>query len=286
MRMRQDRREVVTDNSSELIIEAGRAEKQYWKDLWRYRELFYFLAWRDILVRYKQTAIGILWALIRPFLTMVVFTVVFGQLAKLPAEGAPYPILVFSAMLPWQFFANSLSESSNSLITNANLLSKIYFPRLIIPTSAVVVSFVDFLISGIILLGLMAWYNFVPSWRILTLPLFSVIAFVAAMGAGLWLASLNVQYRDFRYIVPFIVQFGLYISPVGFSSSIVPEKWRLLYSLNPMVGVIDGFRWAILRDGSHFYLPGFILSLGFVGLIFISGIWYFRKMEKTFADVI
>jgi lipopolysaccharide transport system permease protein len=270
----------------ELIIEAGRTEKQYWQDIWRYRELFYFLAWRDILVRYKQTVIGIIWALIRPFLTMVVFTVVFGQLAKLPSEGAPYPILVFSAMLPWQFFSNSLSECSNSLITNANLLSKVYFPRLVVPTSAIVVSFVDFMISGMILLALMAWYNFVPSWRILTLPLFIGIAFAASMGAGLWLASLNVQYRDFRFIVPFIVQFGLYISPVGFSSSIVPEQWRFIYSLNPMVGVIDGFRWAILGGESKLYLPGFILSMMLVVLLLLSGIWYFRKMEQTFADVI
>ncbi|MBS9388461.1 MAG: ABC transporter permease [Dolichospermum sp. WA123] len=275
-----------TTSPPELIIEAGRTEKQYWQDLWRYRELFYFLAWRDILVRYKQTAIGIVWALIRPFLTMVVFTVVFGQLAKLPSEGAPYPILVFSAMLPWQFFSNSLSECSNSLIGNANLLSKVYFPRLVVPTSAVVVSFVDFMISGIILLGLMAWYNFVPTWRILTLPLFIGVAFAASMGAGLWLASLNVQYRDFRFIVPFVVQFGLYISPVGFSSTIVPEKWRFLYSLNPIVGVIDGFRWAILGGNSQLYLPGFILSMALVVLLLVSGIWYFRKMERTFADVI
>jgi lipopolysaccharide transport system permease protein len=277
---------MVSQPPPELVIEAGRTEHQYWKDLWRYRELFYFLAWRDILVRYKQTAIGIAWALIRPFLTMIVFTVVFGTLAKLPSEGAPYPILVFAAMLPWQFFANSLSESSNSLITNANLISKVYFPRLIVPTSAVVVSFVDFMISGIILLGLMAWYNFVPSWRILTLPLFILIAFAAALGAGLWLASLNVKYRDFRYIVPFIVQFGLYISPVGFSSSVVPQKWRLLYSVNPMVGVIDGFRWAILGGGAQLYWPGFILSVGLVTLLLASGVWYFRKMERTFADVI
>lgn len=276
----------MVNHSPELIIEAGRSERQYWQDLWRYRELFYFLAWRDILVRYKQTAIGIAWALIRPFLTMVVFTIVFGRLAKLPAEGVPYPILVFAAMLPWQFFANSLTESSNSLIVNSNLIAKVYFPRLIVPSSAVVVSFVDFLISGIILLGLMAWYDFVPSWRILTLPFFVAIAFGASIGVGLWLASLNVQYRDFRYIVPFIVQFGLYISPVGFSSSIVPEKWRLLYSLNPMVGVIDGFRWAILGGESSLYLPGFFLSLGLVVLFFITGIWFFRKMERTFADVI
>jgi len=275
-----------TTVKQEFIIEAGRTEQQYWKDLWRYRELFYFLAWRDILVRYKQTAIGMAWALIRPFLTMVVFSIVFGQLAKLPSQGVPYPILVFTAMLPWQFFANSLSECSNSLITNANLISKVYFPRLIVPTSAVVVSFVDFLISGMILLGLMAWYNFVPTWRILTLPLFIGVAFAVSIGVGLWLASLNVQYRDFRYIVPFIVQFGLYISPVGFSSSVVPEKWRLLYSLNPIVGVIDGFRWAILGGESRLYVPGFALSLTLVVVLLASGIWYFRKMERTFADVI
>ncbi|MBI4783117.1 MAG: ABC transporter permease [Oscillatoriophycideae cyanobacterium NC_groundwater_1537_Pr4_S-0.65um_50_18] len=276
----------MNSHPGELIIEAGRSQRQYWRDLWRYRELFYFLAWRDILVRYKQTAIGMIWALIRPFLTMVVFTVVFGSLAKLPSQGVPYPILVFSAMLPWQFFANSLSECSNSLISNANLVSKVYFPRLVVPTSAVIVSFVDFMISGIILIGLMAWYNFIPSWRILTLPLFVAIAFMAAMGAGLWLAALNVKYRDFRYVVPFIIQFGLYISPVGFSSSIVPPEWRLLYSLNPMVGVIDGFRWAILGGEAQLDWSGFGLSFGLVTLLFISGVRYFRAYERTFADVI
>lgn len=270
----------------ELVIRAGRTERQYWQDLWRYRELFYFLAWRDILVRYKQTAIGIAWALVRPFLTMVVFTVVFGKLAQLPSNGVPYPILVFSAMLPWQFFAGALAECSNSLISNANLIAKVYFPRLIVPTSAVIVSFVDFLVAGIILVGLMAWHNFVPTWRILTLPLFMAIAIAAATGGGLWLAALNVKYRDFRYIVPFIVQFGLYISPVGFSSSIVPAQWQLLYSLNPMVGVIEGFRWAIIGDATRLYWPGFILSLSLVILLCVSGIWYFRKVERTFADVI
>ncbi len=277
----------MSHDPPEIIIEAGRTEVQYFQDLWRYRELFYFLAWRDILVRYKQTFIGVAWALIRPFLTMVVFTIVFGRLANLPSEGnAPYPILVFAAMLPWQFFASALAECSNSLINNANLLSKVYFPRLVVPTSAVIVSFVDFLISGIILLGLMAWYNAVPSWRILTLPLFIAISFAAAMGAGLWLAALNVQYRDFRYVVPFLVQFGLYISPVGFSSSIVPDRWRLLYSLNPMVGVIDGFRWAILGGEVRLYWTGFWLSLLLVGVLLISGVLYFRHMERTFADII
>jgi lipopolysaccharide transport system permease protein len=277
---------MMSSSSHFLSIESGRADQQYWHDLWRYRELFYFLAWRDILVRYKQTTIGVAWALLRPFLTMIVFTVVFGTLAKLPTQGVPYPILVFAAMLPWQFFANSLSESSNSLISNANLLSKVYFPRLVLPTSAVIVSFIDFMISGIILLGLMAWYHFMPSWRIITLPFFILVAFSASMGAGFWLSALNVKYRDFRYVVPFIIQFGLYISPVGFSSSIVPEQWRWLYYLNPMVGVIDGFRWAILGGGSPLYWPGFGLSIVFVTLLLITGVRYFRAYERSFADVI
>ena len=269
-----------------MIIEAGRTERNYWKDLWRYRELFYFLSWRDILVRYKQTVIGIAWSVIRPLLTMIVFTIVFGKLAKLPSGGVPYPILVFAAMLPWQFFANSLTESSNSLIGNASMISKIYFPRLVIPTSSVIVSLVDFAISFIILLLLMVWYQFVPDWRMIALPVLILMAFAASFGAGLWLASLNVKYRDFRYIVPFIVQFGLYISPVGFSSTVVPEQWRLLYSLNPMVGVIDGFRWAILGDNAMIYWPGFVLSACLVMVLLASGIWYFRRTEKTFADVI
>ena len=254
--------------------------------MWRYRELFYFLAWRDILVRYKQTAIGVLWALLRPLLTMIVFTIVFGKLAKLPSEGMPYPILVFAAMLPWQFFSSAFTEAGNSLITNSNLISKVYFPRLVVPTSAVIVSFADFLVSGILMVGLMIWYGHMPSWRIVFLPLFILIAFAAAMGSGLWVAALNVEYRDFRYIVPFVVQFGLYVSPVGFSSSIVPEKWRLLYSLNPMVGVIDGFRWSILGGDSKIFWPGFLLSISLVLAMLISGIAYFRRMEKNFADVI
>ena len=274
------------DNQSVLVIEAGRAERHYWKDLWRYRELFYFLAWRDILVRYKQTVIGLAWALIRPLLTMVVFVFVFSKLAKLPSEGVPYPILVFAALLPWQFFSNAFTEAGNSLISNANMISKVYFPRLVVPTSAVIVSFVDFLISGIILVVLMIWYGFAPDWRILTLPLFIFIAFVAAMGAGLWIAALNVKYRDFRYIIPFVVQFGLYVSPVGFSSTIVPDQWRLLYSINPMVGVIDGFRWAILGGNTPLYWPGFLLSLTLVLVVLVTGIYYFRKTEKSFADII
>lgn len=269
-----------------LVIEAGRAERHYWKDLWRYRELFFFLAWRDILVRYKQTVIGLAWALGRPFLTMLVFTLVFSKLAKLPSDGVPYPLLVFAALLPWQFFASAFTGAGESLISNAGMISKVYFPRLVVPASAVIVSFVDFLISGIILVGLMIWYGYAPDWRLLTLPLFILVTFAAAMGAGLWAAALNVKYRDFRIIVPFVVQYGLYISPVGFSSSIVPEQWRLLYSINPMVGVIDGFRWAILGGASKIYWPGFLLSLVLVAAIFVSGVIYFRKTEKTFVDVI
>lgn len=273
-------------NQHALVIEAGRTERHYWMDLWRYRELFYFLAWRDILVRYKQTAIGVAWALLRPFLTMLVFTLVFGKLAKLPSENVPYPILVFAALLPWQFFANAFSEAGNSLISNANMISKVYFPRLVMPASAVIVSFVDFLISAMILAGLMLWYGFLPDWRILSLPLFIIMAFMAAMGAGLWIAALNVKYRDFRYVIPFAVQFGLYVSPVGFSSTVVPDQWRLLYSINPLVGVIDGFRWAILGGQTELYWPSFALSLLLIAVVLFTGVRYFRTTERTFADVI
>jgi lipopolysaccharide transport system permease protein len=270
----------------EILIEAGRTERRYWKDLWSYRELFMFLAWRDILVRYKQTVIGIAWSVIRPLLTMIVFTIIFGNLAKFPSDGVPYPILVFAAMLPWQMFANGLTESSNSLVANATMLSKVYFPRLVVPASSVIVSLVDFLISLAILGVLMVWYNYVPDWRILVLPAFLLLALAVALGFGIWLAALNVKYRDFRYIVPFLVQFGMYVSPVGFSSSIIPDKWRLLYSINPMVGVIDGFRWAILGGDLQLYLPGVGLSMSFTCAILFFGIAYFRKTERTFADVI
>ncbi len=273
-------------NDIDLIIEPGKGIKQYWRDLWRYRELFYFLAWRDILVRYKQTVIGIAWSVVRPLLTMIVFTIVFGRIAKLPSGSVPYPVLVFSALLPWQFFSNALSESSNSLITNANMMTKIYFPRLIVPASSVIVSLVDFLISFIILIVLMIGYQFTPDWKILTLPLFLLLALLTSIGAGLWLSALNVQYRDFRYIVPFIVQFGLFISPVGFSSDVIPEKWRLLYSLNPMVGVIDGFRWAILGQNVQIYWEGFTVSILLVFIMFYTGLRYFRKIERILADVI
>ncbi len=275
-----------TNSDYDLIIEAGRTELHYWKDLWRYRELFLFLAWRDVLVRYKQTVIGIAWSVIRPLLTMVVFTIIFGKLAKLPSGHVPYPVLVFAAMLPWQFFANGLSDSSGSLISNANMLTKVYFPRLVIPASTVIVSLVDFAISFAILIVLMICYRFTPSWHIIILPLFLFLAFMVSFGSGLVLATLNVKYRDFRYIVPFVLQLGLYISPVGFSSSIIPEKWRLLYSLNPMVGVIDGFRWAILGGNEQIYWPGFIASSLVMALLLLAGLWYFRKTERVFADFI
>jgi len=269
------------------ILEPGRAEKNYWLDLWRYRELFFILAWRDVAVRYKQTIIGIAWAILRPFLTMVVFTVVFGRLAKLPSEGdAPYALMVFAAMLPWNLFSSSLSEASNSLIGNANLISKVYFPRLIIPTATLVTAFIDFLISFVILIGMMVYYKFVPSWHILLLPFFVILALLVSLGPGLWITALNVKYRDFRYVIPFLVQFGLFVSPVGFSSSVVPEKWRFFYNLNPMVGVIDGFRWCILGGKSEIYWPGFLLSSIIIALFLWLGIYQFRKTEKTFADLI
>ena len=270
----------------ELLIEPGRTEKNYWRDLWRYRELFYILAWRDISVRYKQTAIGVIWAVLRPFLAMVIFTVVFGRIAKLPSHGIPYPILVFAAMLPWQFLANSLSEASQSLVVNTNLISKVYFPRLIIPAGAVITSLVDLLISAVLLGLLMIWFQFIPDWRLITLPLFTLMAFLAALGPGLLLTALNVKFRDFRYVIPFIVQFGLFISPVGFSSEVIPQEWRLVYSLNPVVGVIDGFRWAILGSSATFYLPSFLISIATTLLLLGIGIWYFRKTERTFADII
>ena len=269
------------------IIEPGRQERNYWRDLWRYRELFQVLAWRDLSVRYKQTAIGVLWALIRPLLTMVVFTIVFGRIAQLPSDGStPYALMVFAGMLPWTFFSTGLAEASNSLVNSANLISKVYFPRLIVPIATVVVAFVDFLISFAILIGLFVWYRFLPSWHMIYLPLFIILAFLASIGPALWITALNVQYRDFRYVIPFVVQFGLYVSPVGFSSSVISEHWRLLYSLNPMVGVIDGFRWCILGGQSQLYLPGLVLSTAVTIFFLWFGIRKFRKLEKSFADLI
>lgn len=279
--------EVGGEKRYTLHISPGKAEINYFKDLWRYRELFVFLAWRDVLVRYKQTVIGVLWSVLRPLITMIIFTVVFSRLASLPSNGAPYGVMVFAGILPWQFFSNALSDSGNSLIGNSHLISKVYFPRVIIPTSAVIVSLVDFLIAFVIMLLIMVfWYSFVPPLTIfLTLP-FLALAFVAALGLGFLVSALTVKYRDFRYIVPFIVQFGLYISPVGFMSSIVPEKWRLLYSLNPVVGVIDGFRWAVLGASQPLWWPAVAVSAAVSAALFVIGFGYFRNTERAFADVI
>ena len=269
------------------IIEAGRSERHYWLELWRYRELFQVLAWRDLSIRYKQTAIGAVWALIRPLLTMLIFTIIFERVAKLPSDGsAPYALMVFAGMLPWSFFATGLADASNSLISNANLISKVFFPRLIVPTAMIIVSFVDFLISFVILLAMLVWYRFLPGWQIVFLPLFIALAFLASLGPSLWITALNVQYRDFRYIIPFMVQFGLYVSPVGFSSSVVPQQWRILYGLNPIVGVIDGFRWCILNGQSQLDATSLISSVGVTSFFLWFGVRQFRKMERGFADLI
>lgn len=270
-----------------FVNEPGRRERHYWLELWRYRELFRVLAWRDLSVRYKQTIIGVLWALIRPLLTMVVFTIIFSRIAKLPSDGTtPYALMVFAGMLPWTLFSTGLAEASNSLISNANLISKVYFPRMIVPAATIVVAFVDFAISFCILIVLMAWYRFLPGWQIVFLPGFIVLGLLASLGPSLWITALNVKYRDFRYVIPFILQFGLYVSPVGFSSGVVPEQWRLLYSLNPMVGVIDGFRWSILNGQSQLYLPGLLLGMCVVAFFLWVGVSRFRKLEKSFADLI
>jgi len=277
---------MVKSKEFEFTIESGKSERHYWMDIWRYRELFYILAWRDIAVRYKQTIIGVLWAVLRPLLTMIIFVVIFGKIAKLPSEGVPYPIFVFAAMLPWTFFSSAFADASNSLIGNANLISKVYFPRLIIPAAAVIVAGVDFLISFVLLIILMLWYQYIPDWHILTLPFFLLLAFLAALGSGLFIAALNVRYRDFRFVIPFIVQLGLYISPVGFSTTIIPEKYQLLYYLNPMVAVIDGFRWAISGGKTTFNMTELTVSIIMIIILCILGILYFRKTEKIFADVI
>jgi lipopolysaccharide transport system permease protein len=273
--------------SSRIIIEPGRIERNYWRDLWRYRELFLALAARDVSVRYKQTVIGVVWAVIRPLATMIIFTVIFGRIAKLPSEGtAPYALLVIAGMLPWTFFSTALTDAANSLVSNASLISKVYFPRLIIPTATIVVAFLDLLISFGILAVMMMWYRYVPGWQVLLLPVFIVLAFVASLGPGLWITAVTVRYRDFRYVLPFLAQFGLYVSPVGFSSSVIPERWRLLYSVNPMVAVIDGFRWCILRGEAPIYWPGFLMGAGVSVALLWLGIRQFRRTERTFADLI
>ena len=278
---------MASATSQIFVLEPGRADRHYWRDLWAYRELFAILAWRDVAVRYKQTVIGVAWALVRPFVTMIIFTVVFNRIARLPSgSAAPYAIMVFSGLLPWFLFSSILSDASNSLVGNANLIGKVYFPRIVIPASSAVVALVDFGINLIMLGMLMAVYSFVPSWRLLLLPGFVVLAVLASLGPALLITALNVKYRDFRYIIPFIVQFGLYVSPVGFSSAVIPEQWRFWYSLNPMVGVIDGFRWCILGGASTLYLPGFLLSLAIVAVLLLVGIGYFRRTERTFADLL
>lgn len=268
------------------VIEPGRLERNYWHDLWRHRELLFFLAWRDILVRYKQTSIGLAWAVLRPLVTMVVFTVIFGKLAKLPSGEAPYAVMVLAALLPWQLFATAFADMATSLVSNANMISKVYFPRMIVPLSVVAVGLMDFAVAAAILAALMAWYGYLPDWRIVALPAFMLLGVLAVVGPGLWIAALTVRYRDFRYVVPFIVQLGLYVSPVGFMSSVIPEQYRLLYSLNPMVGVIDGFRWSLLRGDGGLYLPGIAASAGLSVLMLIAGVRFFRRTEQTFADVI
>jgi lipopolysaccharide transport system permease protein len=270
-----------------LVLEQGRAERNYWRDLWQYRELFAILAWRDLAVRYKQTVIGVAWAVIRPLLTMIIFTVIFGVVAKLPTEGAaPYPIMVYAAMLPWFLFSSILSEASNSLVANSNLIGKVYFPRLIVPCATIVVSLVDFAVSLILLVGMMAVFQFWPDWRVLFLPFFVLLAILAALGPALFMTAMNVKYRDFRFILPFIVQFGLYATPVGFSSSVIPDEWRLLYSINPMVGVIDGFRWCLLGGEAAIYWPGFAISITLVFVFLYIGVSVFRQSERTFADLL
>jgi len=277
---------LAKEQEREIIIRPEGGLNRYWRDFWQYRDLLSFLTWRDVLARYKQTVLGVAWSLIRPIVTMVVFTLVFGKLAGLPSGDAPYPVLVYAALLPWQFFSVSVSESGNSLVNNANLITKVYFPRLIIPIGALAVGLVDFLVSVVVYAGLMAYYGFLPDWRIATVPLFLLLAIGVSLGFGLWFAALMVKYRDFRHVLPFLVQVGLFLSPVGFNSAIVPEKWRILYSLNPMVGVIDGFRWALLRGTTPLYLPGVFLSVGLTSIVLWGGIRYFRRTEQAFADVI
>ena len=268
-------------------IEAGQPEIHYWRDIWSYRELFYFLAWRDILVRYKQTIIGLLWVLLKPILSTVALIFVFSRIANLPSGGEPYSILVLTAMLPWQFFSNAFIGAGESLISNSNMISKVYFPRLIIPFSAVIVSFFDFFITALVLISLMIFLSYIPTYRIFFMPFFVLMVFIASLGFGFWASALNVKYRDFRIVIPFVVQFGLYVTPVGFSSNLIPQQWRLLYSLNPMVGVIDGFRWSISNQyDQQLYLPGFLISWLVILIVFITGLAYFRKTEKFFADII
>jgi len=272
-------------DQTELILEPGRANRHYWADLWRFRELLGFLAWRDIKVRYKQTTLGVLWALIQPAVTLAVFTFIFGKLAGMPAGNVPYPLLVLCGLLPWQLFAAAFSNASGSLVANTHLISKVYFPRLIVPLSSVAVALIDFLVVLFLLAGLCWWWHFVPDWRVLVAPVFLVLTLVTALGTGLWLTALTVKYRDFRFVVPFLLQVGLFLSPVGFSSSNLPN-WRQVYALNPMVGAIDGFRWCLLHGEPALDPVNMAVSAGMAVLLLLSGVWYFRRTERTFADII
>ncbi len=254
------------------------------REVWEYRDLLRFLAWRDISIRYKQTYIGVGWAFIRPFLTMVIFTVVFGKLAKLPSEGVPYPVMTFAALLPWQFFATAFAETANSVVGNGYMVTKIYFPRLLLPFASIAVAFVDFLVSFLFLVAIMVWYRTVPSVNVIALPLFALLCIVFTIGLGLWFAALYVKFRDVRHFIPFITQLGLFVSPVAFSSSLVPERWRTLYSLNPMVAVIDGFRWSLLGT-TELNVPGLIVSTVVSLVLLVTGIFYFKQTERVFADV-
>lgn len=255
------------------------------RELWLYRELLFFLAWRDIKLRYKQTALGAAWAILQPLLTMVIFSVIFGQLAKLPSDGIPYPIFTYTALLPWQLFAFALTNSSNSLINSQNLISKVYFPRLIIPLASTLAGVIDFAFAFLVLLGMMAYYRMVPTTAIAYLPLFLILALLSALAVGIWLSALSVEYRDVRYIVPFLTQFWMYATPIAYSSSLIPENWRLLYGLNPMTGVVEGFRWALLGMQTSGGIM-IAVSAAVVVVMFISGLYYFRRMENNFADVI
>ena len=268
-----------------LIIEAGRADAHYWHDLWRYRELLGFLAWRDIKVRYQQTLLGAAWALIQPLATIAIFTFVFGRLAKMPSGGVPYILVVMSGQLGWQLFANAIGGASGSLVGSAHLISKIYFPRLVMPLSTLAVALVDFFIVLALFAGMSAWFGARPTWHVFLLPAFVILALLLALGAGLWLAALTVRFRDFRIVVPFVLQIGVFVTPVGYRTDYLPN-WRELLALNPMTGVVEGFRWCLLAGDQAFYWPALAASLSWATVLGLTGVWYFRHMERSFADVI
>lgn len=281
-----EKKRASQSESGEILLEAGKLDKHYWGDIWRYRELIFLLVWRDILVRYKQTVFGVAWAVIRPVVTMVVFTLIFGRLASLPSHDVPYPLMVFGGVLAWQFFSTAFADAANSVVGNANMISKVYFPRIIVPLSALFVGLVDFAITMVIFAALAIWYGYIPDWRIVFLPVFVGLLFLFVFSASLWFAALNVRYRDFRYVLPFVLQLGAYASPVGFSSSIVPEKWRVIYSLNPMVGIIDGFRWSLLSGSTPLSPVSIVAAVIVILVLLVPGVRFFKRQERQFADVI